>query len=103
MVSSSRKLTIEASLYFTELCGKKEITHLIDNLKGDADTLIQLASIFRQKNEKIESLKNRLARFETSQATESRKWGKLKTDDSGSTKKEVNKDTKIKKPSPGNS
>lgn len=54
-------LSKEASCYFDQLCGNSGVCPEIDNIKGDADTLIQIARKERRMKAEIENLKALLA------------------------------------------
>lgn len=54
-------LSKEASCYFDELCGNAGVNPEIDNIKGDVDTLIQIASRERRMKAEIEYLRAMLA------------------------------------------
>lgn len=56
-VALNAELTGEASCYFDQLCGNNGLDPSVKNVKGDADTLIQIAQVQSQMKKELEMLK----------------------------------------------
>lgn len=59
-----------AAQYFDELCGKSGLNPQISDVKGDPDTLIQIARVQRGLNKEIEELKSYKSRSEAARTEE---------------------------------